>query len=303
MRLEADGDESLSAQAAEVRERVLKWTGIPVSIGLAPTKTLAKVANRVAKRVQAAQGVLPLIEVSEQTSALDETPVEEVWGVGPSHSKLLRAAGIDTARKLKDADRRWVRRRMTVVGARIVEELRGVPCLALEQCPPAKKSVTCSRSFGAAVESIGELREAVAVYASRAAERMRRHGMAASVVTVFVNTGRFSAGPQYSNAATLELGWPLRTLERVYRPGYAYRKAEVMLTHLVPADRLSMRLYGDEGFERSRRVARAMDEINRRHGRDTVRFGAALPGGRWATKAPRRSPAYTTRLAEVLRIA
>ena len=314
VRLEAEGGASLSERAAEVRGRVLRWTGIPVSVGLAPTKTLAKVANRLAKRDAAARGVLPLLDFAEQTAALDATPVEEVWGVGPSYSKLLRGAGIDTARKLRDADRRWVRRRMTVVGARIVEELRGVACLPLEQCPPSKRSVTCSRSFGSLVETAEELREAVAVYTTRAAERMRKHGMAASVVTVFINTNRFGGGPQYSNAATLELAsptdatnelleWALGALERIYRPGFLYKKAGVMLTHLVPADGLTMRLYGDERFERSRRVARAVDEINRRHGRDTVRFGAARPGGGWATKSLRRSPSYTTRLADVLRVA
>jgi DNA polymerase V len=301
------------ARAAEVRQRVLKLTGIPVSIGLAPTKTLAKVANRLAKKRPAAQGILPLLAPAAQTRALDETPVNDVWGVGPAYSKLLREAGIDTARKLRDADRRWIRRRMTVVGARIVEELRGVSCLPLEQCPPAKKSVTCSRSFGATVESLGEVREALADYVARAAERLRRHGMAAGVVTVFVNTDRFGAGPQYSNSATTELAfatdatgelleWALRGLERVFREGYRYKKAGVILSHLRPADRLTARLFGDGRYERARRVMRAVDEINRRHGRDTVRLGVADPSGRWKTKAARRSPRYTTCLKEVLRI-
>jgi DNA polymerase V len=174
--------------------------------------------------------------------------------------------------------------------------------------------VTCSRSFGVMVESLEELREAVAVYTTKAAERLRRSRLAAGVVTVFTNTGRFDSGPQYSNSATFELAystdstdelltWALRGLERVYRPGYRYKKAGVMLNKLTPAGQLSIRLFGEGRFEKSRNVMKAVDEINARHGRGTIRFGAARPGGRWETKFLRRSRCYTTRLDEVLRVA
>ena len=311
MRLEAGDGRKLKNQGEEIRGKVLKWTGIPVSIGIAPTKTLAKVANRIVKRSVEAQDVLDLTPLPDQTHALEETPVEDVWGVGPAYSKLLKAAGINTARKLRDADHCWIRKRMTVVGARIVEELRGVSCLPLEECPPQKKSITCSRSFGALVDSLMEMREAVAVYLTRAAEKLRRGKLAAGVVTVFINTNRFSAEPQYSNAVTYELAsptdatnelleWALRGVEQIFREGYRYKRAGVMLQSLMPADQLSMRLFGDEDFERSRRLMRAIDEINARHGRDTVRFGVAQPEGRWKTRFLRRSPRYTTCLKEVL---
>jgi DNA polymerase V len=203
---------------------------------------------------------------------------------------------------------------MTVVGARLVEELRGVSCIPLEKCPQGRKSMTCSRSFGVRVESLEELREAVAVYMAKAAERLRRSRLAAGVVTVFINTSRFDPGPQYSNSATFELAystdstdellsWALKGLEQIYRPGYRYKKAGVMLNKLAPAEQLSMRLFGDERFEKSRRVMKAVDEINTRHGRGTVRFGAAPAKGRWETKFLRRSRCYTTRLDEVLRVA
>jgi DNA polymerase V len=203
---------------------------------------------------------------------------------------------------------------MTVVGARIVEELRGVSCIPLEKCPQGRKSVTCSRSFGVLVESLEDLREAVAVYMTKAAERLRRSRLAAGVVTVFITTSRFGTDPQYSNSATSELAystdsteellaWALKGLEQIYRAGYRYKKAGVMLNKLAPAEQLSMRLFGDERFEKSRRVMKAVDEINTRHGRDTIRFGAARPGGRWETKFLRRSRCYTTRLDEVLRVA
>lgn len=258
--------------------------------------------------------MLDLTDPADQTAVLEETPVGDLWGVGPAYAKLLKGKGIDTARRLRDADRRWVRQWMTVVGARIVEELRGVSCIPLEKCPQWRKSVTCSRSFGVLVESLEELREAVSVYMAKAAQRLRRSRLAAGVVTVFINTSRFSTDPQHSDSATYELAystdstdellsWALKGLVQIYRPGYMYKKAGVMLNRLAPAEQLSMRLFGDERFERSRRVMKAVDEINARHGRGTVRFGAALPGGRWETKFLRRSKCYTTRLDEVLRVA
>jgi DNA polymerase V len=312
--LEARPGQSFRGYGLEIKAKVYKWTGVPCSLGISGTKTLAKVAQRFTKKHADAQGVLDLTDPADQTAVLEETPVEDVWGVGPAYSKLLKRAGIDTARKLRDADRRWVRQRMMVVGARVVEELRGVNCLPLERCPQGRKSVTCSRSFGVLVESVEELREAVAVYMTKAAERLRRSGLAAGVVTVFINTSRFSADPQYSNSVTFELaystdsteellGWALKGLEHIYRAGYRYKKAGVMLNRLTPAEQLPIRLFGDERFEKSRRVMKAVDEINRRHGQNTIRFGAARTGGRWETKFVRRSRRYTTCLNEVLRIA
>jgi DNA polymerase V len=174
--------------------------------------------------------------------------------------------------------------------------------------------VTCSRSFGALVESQEELREVLAVYMTKAAERLRRSRLAAGVVTVFITTSRFCTGPRYSNSATFELaystdsteellGWAVRGLEHIYRPGYRYKKAGVMLNKLSPAEQLSMRLFGDDRFDRSRRAMKAVDEINARHGQGTIHFGAARPGARWETKFLRRSRRYTTCLNEVLHIA
>lgn len=158
------------------------------------------------------------------------------------------------------------------------------------------------------------MREAVSLYMTRAAEKLRGGNLAAGVVTVFINTYRFSNEPQYGNSITYEIAyatdstkelleWALKGLDQIYRTGYKYKKAGVMLNHLTPADQLSMRLYDDENFERSRKLMNAIDHINWQHGRDTVRFGAVQSNGRWKTKSLRRSPNYTTRLQEVFRIA
>jgi DNA polymerase V len=288
MAIDADDSRTFRSKGHEIREKVRKWTGIPVSIGIAQTKTLAKIASRFAKQCPAAQGVLDLTPMPEQTAALEETDVE-------------------------DADRRWVRKRMTVVGARIVEELRGVRCLPIEQCPTQKKSITCSRSFGVLTDSIEDLREAVSVYVTRAAERLRRHQMAAGAVTVFIMTNCFSPEPQYSNSVTFDLAystdvtdelleWALRGLDRIFREGYKYKKAGVMLSDLVPVEKQSKRLFGDSTYECSHRVMEAVDQINARHGRGTIRFGVARPDGRWKTRFLKRSSRYTTCLREVLHV-
>lgn len=304
---------SLIDCGVEIRKKVHQWTGIPLSIGIAQTKTLAKLANRMAKKSPQTQGVLDLTGAVDQLEALEQTPVEQVWGVGPAYSKLLKAAGITTARKLRDADRRWIRQRMTVAGARIVEELRGVRCLPLKPSLPRKKCITCSRSFGMLVERLDELREAVACYTSRAAERLRQGRLAAKVITVFINMNPFSPEPQYSNSVTYEMAyasdttsellkWALEGVEEIYRAGYRYKKAGVMLGHLVPAEQLSLRLFEDDKFERSRRLMISMDQVNRRCGRDALRFAIAQPDRRWKTKFLQRSPRYTTCLKEVLTI-
>jgi len=314
IRLGGRGGRGLEEQGLEIRKKVRAWTGIPVSVGIAPTKTLAKLAARHTRTETKSSGVLDLTGADVQEAVLGATEVREVWGVGPSHASLLNEAGISTARELRDADVRWVRRRLSVVAARIVEELRGVQCLPFEECPRARRSVTCSRSFGELTGSLEDLRDAVALYAERAAERLRRAGCAASVVTVFVLTDRHAAAPQYGNSATYELAsptdttgelawWAQRGLTQIYRRGYLYKKAGVILGGLRPAGALSMRTHGDEQFERARRAMRAVDALNRRHGRDTVRCGLPrAPDGRWPTKLLLRSPRYTTRLDEVLRV-
>lgn len=306
--------ESYEALGKAIRERVYQCTGIPVTIGIAETKTLAKVANHLAKKSKKAEGVLDLTHSKYQEEALRRTPVGEVWGIGPAYAKLLKECGILTALQLRDVDTLWARKAMTVVGARIVMELRGVSCLPLELCPRPRKSVTISRSFPAPVEALSDVRKAVAVFMTHAAEKLRRDYLAASAVTVFVETSRFVQGKQYyANAATLEMVYPsdntqellqhaLEALRRIFRQGFEYRSAGVLLNGLVPVDECTGRLFDSETLEKYRRLMPVMDRLNAKYGRNTVCFGVARPDGRWKTKAARRSPRYTTRLEEVLLI-
>jgi DNA polymerase V len=298
----------------EIRGRVLKHTGIPVSVGMAETKTLAKVANYHAKRSEKAAGVLSLVRSAYRDLALARLPVDEVWGVGPRYTEMLRRHGIETALDLRDAPDDWVRDRMTVVGLRTVTELRGTPCIPLEITPPNKKLITVSRSFGAATASLDELRAAIAFYTARAAEKLRRQKLAAGAVTVFIETDRFKPGPQYSNSVTLNVApksdntWELRELAfsglaRIYKPEYDYRRAGVTLGGLELADLVAKRLWEDDWYERQRRLMAAVDRLNGKYGRDTVRCGLFHTEGLWRTRFAKRSPRYTTRWSEICEVA
>jgi DNA polymerase V len=308
------GHGSLNDLGRAIQRTTYKWTGIPVSIGMAETKTLAKLANQLAKKSDKAQGVLDLTQPTFLDCALERTPVERVWGIGRQYAKLLRARGITTARALRDVDLRWARKALTVVGARIVEELRGNSCLSLEICPRPKRSLTHSRSFGQTVETISALREAIASFTTRVAEKLRAHKLAAGAITVFVASNRFSGTQEYySNSATIEMAYPtdvthelleraVRCAEKLYKKGCRLKSAGVMLTALIPASPITARMYNDEKWQRARRAMRAVDEVNRRMGRDKIRVGARELKPEWRTKFEHRSPRFTTNWKEILAV-
>jgi DNA polymerase V len=303
--------DNLGEISFSIREKIKQWTGIPISIGVAETKTLAKLANRIAKKSEKADGILDLYRSPYLDAALDATEVSDVWGIGSASSQKLKNAGIDTALALREMDLRQARKTLTVVGARTVLELRGTSCLPLDLCPPPKRSITCSRSFGQTIENFWQIREAVAVFLARVAEKLRRNNLAAKAVTVFVATDRFNPQPEpYSNAAThssiypsdtnYELQkWTFACLEKIYRKGFSYRKAGVILSGLVPIDKLTERMFDDKKWERFRLAMQAVDEINRKFGRDTIHFAATNSGGAWRGKSEYRSRRYTTRFGEI----
>lgn len=312
LRLHINPRESFAEIGREIRRRVLKHTGIPVSVGIAETKTLAKIANHHAKRSAKTKGVLDLVRSPHQELALSRVPVANVWGVGSRYAQMLESNGIATALDLRNAPDGWIRDKMTVVGLRLVQELRGVPCLPLEITPPAKKLLTVSRSFGSATDSLDELRAAVVFYVSRAAEKLRSQKLAAGSITVFIETDRFKQEPQYSNAVTLTIApksdstmelreLALSGLAKIFRTGFRYRRAGVTLNGLEFAERLSKRLWEDDCYERHRRLMTAIDRLNGKFGRDTVRCGLFQSQGVWRTRFSQRSPRYTTCWEEIMK--
>jgi len=293
-----------------IRRTVPQWTGIPVSVGIAETKTLAKIANRIAKRTPDTGGVFDLLACPDREALLGRVAVEDVWGIGPNHARLLKQHGITTARQLAGTDDQWIRKRMGIVGLRLVMELRGVSCLDLEQCPSPKQSLTCSRAFGKRINTLAEMQEAVSVYTSRVAEKLRCERLAATVLTVCLTTNEFREGPQYSNALTLRLpvvtdstseliGCALQGIRAIYRDGYLYKKAGVMLTGLVPVSQTQADLFDSRDRMKSKRLMSALDSINDRWGAGTLEYASSGMTKAWKTQFHRRSPAYTTNWDEL----
>ncbi|TKB82361.1 MAG: Y-family DNA polymerase, partial [Nitrospira sp.] len=268
-----------------IRTTVKRWTGLPVSVGIAETKTLAKIANRVAKRTPDTNGVFDLLACSDRDALLGRVPVEEVWGIGRNLTRLLNQHGIMTALQLREADNQWIRKHLGIVGLRLVMELRGISCLDLEECPTPKQSLTCSRAFGQLISTLADMEEAVSSYTSRVAEKLRRERLAATVLTVCLTTNEFKEGPQYSNAVTLKL--PVATdstsdlirsalqgIRTIYREGYRYKKAGVILTGLVPASQTQADLFDSQDRGKSKRLMSALDAINNRWGADTLHYAS-----------------------------
>lgn len=303
---------NLIIRGERIKEKIYRWTGLPVSVGVAPTKTLAKIANRIAKKER--RGVVELTCEKERDEVLLKTPISDVWGIGYNSAKKLKALDIENAFQLKNLDRRRARKLLSVVGARIVEELNGVACLPLELVPPAKKSITCSRSFGCLVAPLGELHEALDSYLVKACEKMRRKNLSANAVTVFLATNRFAKTEQYSNSLTVEMAnatnstrelreWTRRSLAQIYKKDFLYKKVGVILQGLQPETSETVRLYNESAYEKDKSLMQALDKISNKFGRGAVRFGARRYGAKWQMKAEMKSSRYTTSLAEVLKIA
>ncbi|MBK8168546.1 MAG: Y-family DNA polymerase [bacterium] len=307
-------EDGLIEYAREMVGTVRRWLGLPVSVGIAPTKVLAKVANRIAKRRKVPGGAVALLDADGQAEALADLRTADLWGIAGRWSAKLEALGIDTALQLRDADPPFLRSAFGVVVERIVYELRGIPCLALEEVAPPKRQIVASRSFGRPVVELGELREAVAFHVTRAAVRLRRQRSEAGGLQVSIGTNPFAPDdPPYHGHCTVELvsptadtrvliGQALRGLEAIYRGGYRYHKAGVMLLSLTSADRRQGALFQPGDPARSQRLMTAIDRINHRMGRGTVRFGTEGFGHGWAMRQARKSPAYTTRWSELPRV-
>lgn len=287
-----------------IRNTVGRWTGIPVSVGIASTKTLAKVANKIAKKSPKADGVLNLVDSSFIQEALQSIAVEDVWGIGYRSAYKLKKAGVHTALDLSRTNISWIQKIFGINGVRTVYELRGISCYPLEQNPPAKKSLAVTRMFGRPVTVIEELKEAAANYAARAGEKLRQHRQAAGMMTVFVTTSRFIEHP-YFNAHTTH--FPVATnnsmelvetavlsIDRIYRKGLAYKKAGVLLYDLVAENRIQKDLFDTTDRDRTKRLMQAIDRIN---AKETVGIHWAAEGlvRPWHVQFRHMSKKFTTR--------
>ena len=300
--------------AAELRERVRKHVGIPVSIGIATTKTLAKIANRVAKKEAQCNGVFDLVGNSQIDQVLEKMEVNDVWGIGGRSTEKLNNRGIYTALDLKRADDTWIRKQLTVVGARTVMELNGISCISIENAPACPKSIMTSRSFGHPVTDIEDLREAVITFVSIAGAKLRKQGVEAGALNLFISTGPFDEKAQYSNNQTITLHQltsstpelitaALQGLKSLYRPGYRYRKAGIMLAGIVQqgySRQLDLFSFSQPAVKEDKELMTALDKINGKWGRSTIQYGMTIAEDKpWPMQQTRKSPAYTTNWQEL----
>jgi DNA polymerase V len=312
-------DVDLTEYARTIKARVWQHTSIPVSVGIGSTKCLAKMAIEVVKQHPEYSGVLDVTRLVEDDvdQFLVQVPVEDVWGIGRKYSLFLNNYGIQTARDLKYADEKWIRRHLTVTGERIVLELRGISCMPLETEQPPKQGIMCAKTFGREVTSREELEEAVATYTARVAEKLRQQDSLAGALTVFIRTNTFNTNiPQYSNSFTIQLPYPtaftpdliahaLKGLKAMYRKGFSYKKCGVSLSKITPLDVVQPDLFGEYSINDHTRQGRLMfivDAMNRIYGRDTLFFAAQGITRSWAMRQMHLSARFTTRWSDILAI-
>lgn len=318
----------LLKRARTVRERILQWVGIPCCIGIAQTKTLAKLANHIAKTAERKLGSYPseltqvcnlaTLPTQDFDDLLRATEVGAVWGVGPRLGKQLLGEGVHTVLDLARMDPATIRRRWGVTLERTVRELQGQPCIELDDAPGQKQQIACTRSFGKPMHELAPLIEAVSEFAGRAAEKLRSQKSLATELLVFMHTSPYRPGPQLSRSVVVPLRRPTDDtlalaqaaadgMRYMYVPGYRFIKAGVILVDLQSADvvqrELDLEPPGEDGPKRDRsRLMGAMDAINDRYGKGTLHAaatGKVGPERVWGMKQERRTPQYTTRLEDV----
>ena len=318
LRFAGFGHWDLTAHGRELRARVLRWTGLPVGVGIGATKTLAKLANRLAKKHPDFQavGVCNLLDLTpaQQAGYFAALEVDDVWGIGNRWGARLKQRGIATVAELQRADTAQIQRQFNVVLAKTVLELNGISCLPLEEAPPSRQQIIVSRSFGRPVTTFQMLSEAVASHTARAAAKLRKEGLQAGLIQVFAGTNPFKPeAPQYHPGATVPLSWPTADttrllkaarvgLRHLFREGYEYKRAGVVLLDLAPVGAVTGDLFAAASAatpERRERLLTVLDGINARWGRGTVRFLAEGLEQPWQMKRQRMSPRYTTCWAEL----
>ena len=300
----------LSKYCQYIRRTIKQWVGIPVSIGVSTTKTLSKIANNLAKKNKEYDGVCILKSWFDINEALKLTSIEDVWGIGRRLSVFLKKYKINTAYDFTQLDKGWIRKNMGVVGEKTFLELCGVSCIELELIPSDKKSCCVSRSFSKPVEKIDDLEESISSYGTRVAEKIREEGLVAESMSIFVLTNYFNRKEkQYSNSIKLQLPYPtnnsikivkraLEGIKKIYRQGYRYKKAGVILYGLTKAKQTRGLL--DYDRESSDSIMNTLDRINERYGSSTIRLASEGIDKSWSMRRESVSPCYTTRFDDLV---
>lgn len=316
VKLSKNDSRSWARQGIDIKDTIYRWTGISVSVGIAPSKTLAKLANETAKSDEKYNGVLSLADHPELDAILKTTPVKKIWGIGPGFSQRLFREGIYDALQLKNTYRKpqWVRSRLKVNGLRTVMELNGESCLEVSDRADARKGIMTSRSFGQAVTELSDIREAVANFVSIATQKLRAQQSVASVLSVTLRTSKYArhAPSKYKHGLTVNFPAPTantpqlidaaqQAAEHLFTEGNRYKKAAVMLTGIIPQAEIQADLFTDEEYDKKQhQLMNKVDEINRKYGKRTTLFAGTGIEQDWQMKQEFLSPRYTTHWDELM---
>ena len=297
----------------KIKKRIKKWTGIPVSIGISKTKTLAKAANYIAKKNHNGTGVF-LIDESNITNILNKIPVSNVWGIGRKNNQFLIYNNIKTANDLSKTDLLWIRKYMTIKGEKTVRELRGMSCIPLEQSYSSKKSICTSRTFGKMVTKQKDLIGSIATYVARCAEKLRVQNSYANFAHIFISSNSFRNDlPQYACSKIIKFPIPISDtsemlayiipiVKKIFKKGYLYKKAGVVLTGIVSNTVIQKNLFEDCKIKNKEKLLNEIDNINRKMGRDTIRYAIQGYNKSWILRQQKLSPCYTTRWSDLLSV-
>ncbi len=298
----------------DMKAQVFSEIGIPVSVGMGPTKTLAKMANRFIKKTNKQIGVHVLDSADKIAEVLTFTAVGDVWGIGPQYAKLLQQHGFLTAADLVKAPEEWVRKKMSVVGQRTLNELKGIRSIALEEEAPSKKNICVARGFGQLINNKPDLQEALANYVSIVAEKLRKGGLCTKHLHLFVQTNEHRAQdeqyyrsidvalPVASSDTTELLHYANIGLDRIFRPGINYHKVGCMALDLIPENQIQFSMFDAQNRLRKNTMMKALDNLNFDLGKNAVKFATQGSGKNWHLRQEKCSPCYTTRLQDILTI-
>lgn len=310
--LEGFKEEELEAYAAQMKKKVEQYTGIPISIGIAPTKALAKVANRIAKKFkERTKGVYLIDNEQKRIKALKWLKIEDVWGIGRQHSKRLQLKRVYTAWDFTQLNDAWVRKELSVVGLRLKRELEGQQSLFLEQ-PQNKKSIATTRSFKTNISDLETLEERVATFAVHCAEKLRKQKSSCSMISVFLRSNPFDKSQPYvfrnttislpysSDSSILIASYAQKALRHIYKSGVPYKKAGVLVLGLRPNETQQLNLFCDTQ-PKHKDLMRVMDKMNNRYGK-ALQLASQNLTGKWIMRQENLSPRYTTDINELIQV-
>lgn len=298
----------------KIHHRIKRLLGLPVSVGIAPNKTLAKIANHVAKKWPNVTSVFNMNDLAKQNAILPKISVQDIWGVGPKWAAKLQDLNIKTAAQLRDTDCKWIRRKFNIMLEHIVLELRGISCIEIDDTINAKKQIMVSRSFRDKITELSALRKALAAHVTRACEKLRGQDSLARSIKVFIRTNHFSTmDDQYKDSCTLTLetasdntreflAYVKQGLEQIYKPGFRYHKAGIILFDLVDKYHQQLDMFSLEKDNKASKLMGTLDGVNHRMGSSTLRYGMEGFRSDWLKVGGRRTPAYTTCWEELLRV-